>query len=437
MKLTKEEFERSQEQSPIELFYQGLRAKETKEKYTRTLKQILCKMLEDILDGDFEQRTAQLVQYAKNDPDWVKDLFLNLSRKFRQRTQLPKDHQDYLNPQSVDNYFKPLKKLFDMNDITFSWTRIYSTFPELDNISDSRGWTRKEIQTMLRFANGPIDRAVILVVASSGIRVGGFDFDWQDLTPIYNVDNELRFEITESEIEKAQIACAMLTVYRGSSEAYPAFITPEAYHALLDYKIEWVSEVGRQPKLNDPIFKQEGPFLKRATSVSIKKRLERILKNSGLRKPLPKNKRRYEVPMMNGFRRFWNKTCKESVSRDSPLASLIKKEFMMGHSGLIKLDRNYFKTHTLELAEEYLNAVPNLTISDEEREKAENNRLRKENAEYRTGVDKLEQKFATEQEQIHYVMDVIKGLEKKFEESLKDGKESTPIDHELDRVGED
>ena len=60
---------------------------------------------------------------------------------------------------------------------------------------------------------------------------------------------------------------------------------------------------------------------------------------------------------MNGFRRFWNKTCKESLSRDSPLGSLIKKEFMMGHTGLIKLDRNYFKTHTLELAEEYLNAV--------------------------------------------------------------------------------
>ena len=50
----------------------------------------------------------------------------------------------------------------------------------------------------------------------------------------------------------------------------------------------------------------------------------------------------------------------------------------MGHVGLVKLDRSYFKTHTLELAEEYLNAVPALTISNEFRLKAENARLRKE-----------------------------------------------------------
>ena len=393
MKLTREELQRSKEQSPLELFYQGIRSKETKEKYTRTLKQILCKIFEEILDGDFEQRATQLALQAKTDPDWVRDLFLNLSRKLRERTQLPKDHKEYLNPQSIGNFFKPLKKLLDMNDITISWKRIYATFPENDNLSDSRGWSRKEIQKMLRFVNGPIDRAIILVAASSGMRVGGFDLDWKDLIPVYKVDNDLRFEITESEKEKASVICAMLTVYNGSSEAYPAFITPEAYLALIDYKLEWVREVGREPKPKDPIFKQDGPFPKRATSVSIKKRLERILKNSGLRKPLVKGKRRHEVPIMNGFRRFWNKTCKEAVSKDSALASLIKKEFMMGHAGLIKLDRNYFKTHTLELAEEYLNAVPNLTISDEERQKAENNRLRKENVVYKKGVIQLNSKL--------------------------------------------
>jgi cell shape-determining protein MreC len=96
---------------------------------------------------------------------------------------------------------------------------------------------------------------------------------------------------------------------------------------------------------------------------------------------MKKGQKRHEVPVMNGFRRFWNKACKESLSRDSPLASLIKKEFMMGHTGLVKFDRNYFKTQVLELAEEYLNAVSNLTISDEERTKAENRQLRKEKSE--------------------------------------------------------
>jgi hypothetical protein len=138
----------------------------------------------------------------------------------------------------------------------------------------------------------------------------------------------------------------------------------------MDYKYDWTRDIGREPKPEDPIFKKEGILLRRATPIGVKKRVERMIKRAGLREKI--KGKRYEVPIMNGFRRFWNKTCKESLSRDSPLGSLIKKEFMMGHAGLIKLDRNYFKTHTLELAEEYLNAIPNLTISNEKRLRLEN-----------------------------------------------------------------
>ncbi|MDH5431117.1 MAG: integrase [Nitrosopumilus sp.] len=381
MKITKEEFQRIGEESPLELFHQGIKAKETREKYTRTLRHVLCKIFEDILEGDFEERVKQFVKHAKEDPDWTRDLLLNLSMKLKERTILSKEDSDYLNPSSIDNYFKPIKKLFDMNGVVISWNRVYATFPEQDNVSDSRGWTRDEIQKMLKFANGSIDRAIILVSASSGIRAGGFDLNWQDLTPVYQVDDQLKFEITESEEDDAVIVCAMLKIYQGTSFNYPAFITPEAYEALMDYKSDWTREIGREPKEQDPIFKKEGTILRRTTPIGVKKRVERMIKKAGLRDKI--KGKRYEVPIMNGFRRFWNKTCKESLSKDSPLGSLIKKEFMMGHTGLIKLDRNYFKTHTLELAEEYLNAIPNLTISNEKR-------LRLENKKKTEKIEKLE-----------------------------------------------
>ena len=115
---------------------------------------------------------------------------------------------------------------------------------------------------------------------------------------------------------------------------------------------------------------------------------------------------------MNGFRRFWNKTCKESLSRDSPLGSLIKKEFMMGHTGLIKLDKNYFKTHTLELAEEYLNAIPNLTISNEKR-------LRLENKKKTEKIAKLER----QQKEIDFLKQEVRriDLRAKITEEIKQG----------------
>jgi len=381
MKITKEEFQRIGDESPLELFHQGIKADETREKYTRTLRQILCKIFEELFEGDFKTRVERFVQIAKEDPDWTRDLLLNLSIKLKERTRLDKEDSDYLNPSSIDNYFKPIKKLFDMNGAVISWNRVYATFPEQDNVSDSRGWARDEIQKMLKFANGSIDRAIVLLYASSGIRAGGVDLNWQDLTPVYQVNDQLKFDITESEEETASVVCAMLRIYQGTNYNYPAFITPEAYEALMDYKSDWSREIGREPKPEDPIFKKEGTILRKTTSVGIKKRVERMIKRAGLREQI--KGKRYEVPIMNGFRRFWNKTCKESLSRDSPLGSLIKKEFMMGHTGLIKLDRNYFKTHTLELAEEYLNAIPNLTISNEKR-------LRLENKKKTEKIEKLE-----------------------------------------------
>jgi len=256
LKITKEELNRSETESALDLFLQGIRAEATKKKYTRTLRRILCDIFEDLLDGDFGQRANQLVMLAKEDPDSVKDMLLKLSKKLKQRTELPRDNDEYLNPSSFDSYFKPIKKLFDMNDVSISWKRIYSTYPEIDNSFAGRGWTRQEIQKILNFANGAVDRAIVLIAASSGIRSGAFDLNWEDVTPIYKVGDELKIEITESEQEQAILACAMLEIYNGTNFKYPAFISAEAYSALQDHKLEWAREVEREPKPKEPIFKK-------------------------------------------------------------------------------------------------------------------------------------------------------------------------------------
>ncbi len=382
IKITKEELEDCRDAAsltaPLDLFWQGIRADETRRTYTRTLKRLLCSMLEEVLEGTFEERAAQLVRLGKDDPDHALDLILRISKKIRGRSALPHDHPDYFNPSGVSNYFKPLKKLFDMNGVSMPWKRVYSTFPESDNITESRGWDRTEIQSMLRFAKGSADRAAILVAASSGMRAGGFEMlRWSDLKPIYRVatggssidsgeDNgggSLGFG--DNGVDgAAEPVCALLTVYGRTNASYPAFITPEAYAAVMDYHNVWAAEVGRPPKPGDPIFKKVGSLPERTTPALIKKRIEKAARAAGLRDSGRKSRNLFDVPIMNGFRRFWNKACKESSSKESPLSSLIRKEYMMGHVGLVSLDRNYFKTHVMELAEEYLQSVPALTIDD-------------------------------------------------------------------------
>ncbi len=69
MKITREEFQKTGEESPQELFHHGIKAKETREKYTSTLRYMLYKIFEEILDRSFEQQIKQFVKYAKEEPD--------------------------------------------------------------------------------------------------------------------------------------------------------------------------------------------------------------------------------------------------------------------------------------------------------------------------------------------------------------------------------
>jgi hypothetical protein len=262
-KLTREDFKRTENESPLNLYYQGIKARETRKKYTRTLRHVLCKIFEDIFEGEFEERVNEFVKLAREDPKWATDLLLNLSRILKDRTRLPVDHQDYLKPVSINNSFKPFKKLLDMNEIPLSWSRIYSTFPESDNNSEGRGWTRQEIQKMLKHTNGAMERAIILVAASSATR-------------IYKIDNELKIDITESEENEDRIVCAMLSTYKGTNAEYPSFITPEAFSAIRDYRLEWIRDIGKEPEPDQTLFKKEGDLARKLNPIAIKKRVERI-----------------------------------------------------------------------------------------------------------------------------------------------------------------
>ena len=330
------------------------------------LRQITCKVLEDVLEGTFEERVRQMVNIGREDLRWLRDL-LNLSKKMRKRTELPKNDPDYLNPDSIGNYFKPIKKLLDMNDVSISWKSIYATYPERDNISESRGWTREEISMLLNHAHGPLDR--VLVLASSGMRAGGLDLNWEDLTPIYRTkDGGLTLDPDPGD----KVACATLHVYRGSPERYLAFITPEAFNALQVYGRTWAKLRGHLPRPKAPIFLVQTGARKNASTKILRDRVDRMAVKAGLRGD--KIGKRFSVPSMNGFRRFWNKTVKESESGGSAVASLIKKEYMMGHRGLVALDLNY-KTNLMELAVEYVKVVADLTIDDSERLKQPNRRM--------------------------------------------------------------
>jgi hypothetical protein len=152
--------------------------------------------------------------------------------------------------------------------------------------------------------------------------------------------------------------------------------------------------------------------------MAIRRKLERLLVESGIRNPLPKGMKRHKTPAFTGFRYFFNKQNKKAFSKNGTLSSLILKESMMGHTGLIPLDKNYFREHAYELIEEYLKAVPALTISDEERIKLKVVELGRENQE-------KDQKYA-------YLEARIKELEEKKEITMNKSIELETVESTID-----
>lgn len=363
MKLKRERIKRSGDRKPLDLFTQGIKSERTRYVYKCKMRQILFEYMGEIFSGTFEERAAELLDKGREDPDWTCGLMLELAHALRERTTLEKGDPEYLSPTSINATFAPLKKLFVANDVALPWQLIRSTFPEME-MYETRGWTRDEIRKIFRHARGAIDRAIMLVMASSGVRIGGMELKWGHIIPFYDDGKDLREgkSVLEEEDTSKPVACAMLRVYANTFAEYATFITPEAYEAVQDYRAVWAREAGREPKPDDPFIKKAGLAVEGLTHDGIKQRAYKAIWNAGLRGSEMKKGKRYNVPGMNGFRRFFNKTLKDAKSNDSPISSLTKKERMMGHAGLIKLDVNYYKIDSLELAKEYLNAVPNLTI---------------------------------------------------------------------------
>lgn len=259
MKLARKDLVKVCNASPLQLFARGITAEATRRKYTATLRRIMCEIIEDgVLSGDSEERSRQFVRTCKDDPEEEITILNTLLDILRERTELPKDDENYLNPASIKTYFKPLKKLLDMNDVPMPWKCIYAAFPEQDNLSARKGWTREEMAAMLRQERAPMDRAVVLMLANSGVRLGGLDLTWGDLTPIYSADGRL----TEDPGEDGEIACVTLRVSRLPGEM-PTFVTPEAYRAIQEYGHMWVDMMKCQPRPEDPIFLATNLLLRR------------------------------------------------------------------------------------------------------------------------------------------------------------------------------
>ena len=248
---------------------------------------------------------------------------------------------------AIHNYTAAVLAFYKINDIVLNVTKINKFIPAQKKVKKDRAYTHEEISKLLEIADERMS-VIILLMASSGIRVGALS-----LLRLRNLDNQN----------------SKLTVYENDREEYFAFITPECKKAIdsyLDFRSRYGEKVDKSSFLLREQFDIKDPFQVRKprplTVTMVKCKLIDLQQRIGIRSK--------EVATNNGFRKFF--TTPLINSKVNPEI----REMLLGHK--IGLASCYYRPTEEEMLNEYMKAVNNLTINEE-------NRLRKR-------VDELSEK---------------------------------------------
>ncbi len=360
---------------PHQLFLDSIKNKETSRRYKNLLytflKLIPNQIYQDTLgeipqDRERETLAKFFVEIARKDSDLASNIIAAFIKEDKKRID-----SGEISPQTLPNHIKPIKALLDSNRVALHWKSLTRLFPRITRGSNDRSYTREEMQRMLEVSKDITDKVIILMFSSAGFRLEAWDyFTWKDVIFFKN--------------ENGSFKGAALRVYRGDPEEYGTFITPEACNALEIYREKWKSDIGRYPKPDEPLIKAvKFPTIHRLNQKGVRKRVEKIVRAIGLRPPLPPGKRRHEVKLDHGFRKSFNTNMRRAK------VDFLDKEDMMGHK--VGLEKHYerYNEEDFERFEQYQKAIPFLTISDKEKFKLENIKIKEEKSELEKQIPQL------------------------------------------------
>jgi integrase len=344
-----------QEIDPYNLFIYSLRSPYTKESYIRRLKkffEVMC------VKGDIVECCNYLVKNGRENPKWIFNLILRFSQIQKERA----DRRE-ITGGTLRNYLKTIKTFCEINDLEIPWKKIMRGLPRVKRYADDRIPTDKEIQKLLEYPDRRI-KAIVYTMASSGIRLGSWDYlKWGHIRPITDKEDN----------DEEAVITAKIVVYAEEDEEYFTFISKEAYKGLKDWMnyrecsgelIDENSWLMRD--LWDTRVAQGRGFVtkpKKLASSGIKRLIERAIWAQGLRKRPEFGKKRHPFQAIHCFRKWFKTRCE--IAGMKP----INIEKLLAHS--IGISNSYYRPTENELLEDYLKAVKNLTISENKNENLE------------------------------------------------------------------
>ena len=263
---------------------------------------------------------------------------------------------------TIRGYLKSVYLFLDVNRKQYFPKSINRFIPK-DKIKkgNDKPFTDEDIQKMLDYTNKIRNKALVLFFSSVGGRSGVL------------VDPILCFK----NLYPMPFGCKAVLMYADSDEEYWGFLTPESSKALEEYRDERIRK-GESITPDSPLFVIEhksGRF-KEENYLSLPA-LNSIFDNLERKAHIEKIKtgNRYDKALMYGFRKRFNTILKINSDVNSNIA-----EKLMAHKN--GLDGVYLTPTREECFEEFVKAIPKLTISKAEKltmelEKSESDKVQK------------------------------------------------------------
>jgi len=243
---------------------------------------------------------------------------------------------------TVRNYLFGVKKWFELSGVKVDWERI--EFPSSAETSESdRSPSKEELKNLLNHASSARDRAAIMVLTSSGLRIGTMLS-----LKVGDVDFDSYPDVAKIKVERKR-GRKFVGKRRGSQgRVFFTWITEEAKKALMEY-LEERKRAGETLTPESPLFEDSQGQGKFVTVENFERVWYRLLKRAGLNE---KSNRQYMLHV-HTLRKYFRSNC---VGVDPSY-----RETWMGHKAGY-LDDSYFRAEEpLHLAE-YRKAIPHLTI---------------------------------------------------------------------------
>lgn len=259
------------------------------------------------------------------------------------------DLKGNVNPNSIPCMMSGVKHFFEMNRKRLYWKIIQKIYPEKIKRAGYNSWSTEQVRKMLEYNTSKRNKAIIHFIASTGARVGVFDYD-----------------LSMKRLRDMEDGCKAVLIYAGEPDEYWTFLTPEAASALEEY-FEKRRKDGEIFNPDTPIFthayprqRKRGLPIKRGSVISI---IVRTVQRAGIeRKRVNRN---FDIQIDHGFRKRFNTILKLENEVNSNIA-----EKIMGHSVSIPLDNTYFTPTLDRIFAEFKKAIQELTIDPTIRQKA-------------------------------------------------------------------